>query len=202
MTVETIGNARVDLEGTVGGNNDVSSRVEAVVDWYGAVDFLEMRFFPTPAVGSHDAANSAESQLLGGPIQDNPELAATASPLTPAAGSRLTGSHDQAVPHRVLGHGARLDEVQEIVGAARLGSGPRQTVAAKRLTADHGTGDSPVDVDVGTAGIESESSSTRAETMAKRRRGRRTPTVRTTPAIATSSSASRSTIRRSGAAGS
>ena len=103
VMTQTIGNARVDLEGTVGGNNDVSSRVEAVVDWYGAVDFLEMRFFPTPAVGSHDAANSAESQLLGGPIQDNPELAATASPLTYVSPDDppflvMHGTHDDLYP--------------------------------------------------------------------------------------------------------
>lgn len=78
----TVGNAQVDLEGTVGGNAGVSSRVQAVVDWYGAIDFLQMRFFPTPSAPNHDASNSAESKLIGGPVQDNPEMSATASPLT------------------------------------------------------------------------------------------------------------------------
>jgi acetyl esterase/lipase len=85
VATATIGNARVDLEGNVGGNGGnpgVSSRVQAVVDWYGAIDFLQMRFFPTPTTPNHDSSSSAESRLLGGPIQDNPELAATASPLT------------------------------------------------------------------------------------------------------------------------
>jgi acetyl esterase/lipase len=82
---EVIGNARVDLEGTVGGNAGISSRVQAVVDWYGAVDFLQMRYFPTPDAPDHDGSNSAESKLIGGPIQDNPELSATASPLTYAS---------------------------------------------------------------------------------------------------------------------
>jgi acetyl esterase/lipase len=82
VTTATVGNARVDLEGTVGGNAGVSSRVQAVVDWYGAIDFLQMRFFPTPSAPNHDGSTSAESKLIGGPIQDNPELSATASPLT------------------------------------------------------------------------------------------------------------------------
>jgi acetyl esterase/lipase len=82
VATEILGNAQVDLEGTVGGNAGVSSRVQAVVDWYGAVDFLQMRYFPTPSAPNHDAATSAESKLIGGPVQDNPELAATASPLT------------------------------------------------------------------------------------------------------------------------
>jgi acetyl esterase/lipase len=82
VATEILGNAQVDLEGTVGGNGGVSSRVQAVVDWYGAIDFLQMRYFPTPSAPNHDASNSAESKLIGGPVQDNPELSATASPLT------------------------------------------------------------------------------------------------------------------------
>lgn len=76
----TIGNVTVDLEGTTGGNPGVSSRVQAVVDSYGATDFLQMHFYPT--TGNHDAATSDESRLLGGPIQDHPERAATANPIT------------------------------------------------------------------------------------------------------------------------
>ena len=75
-----LGNATVDLQGTVGGNLDVSSRVQAVVAWYPPVIFLQMRFFP--GTTDHDAFNSPESRLLGGPIQDNPLLVATADPLT------------------------------------------------------------------------------------------------------------------------
>ncbi len=75
-----LGNVTVDLQGTVGGNLDVSSRVQAVVAWYAPVVFLQMRFFP--GTTDHDAANSPESRLLGGLIQDNPLLVATADPLT------------------------------------------------------------------------------------------------------------------------
>lgn len=76
----TIGRASVDLEGSVGDHLDESSRVQAVVDWYGAMDFLQMRFYP--AISNHDAMGSPESRFVGGPIQKNPERAATANPIS------------------------------------------------------------------------------------------------------------------------
>lgn len=76
----TIGAVTLDLEGSTGGNLDQSSRVQAVVDWYGATDVLQMHFYPTTV--NHDGAGSDESRFLGGPIQDRPELAATANPVT------------------------------------------------------------------------------------------------------------------------
>jgi acetyl esterase/lipase len=76
----TIGRASVDLEGSVGDHLDESSRVQAVVDWYGATDFLQMRFYPTTS--NHDAMGSPESKFVGGPIQKNPERSATANPIS------------------------------------------------------------------------------------------------------------------------
>lgn len=76
----TVGSVTVDLEGSAGGSSGVSSRVQAVVDWYGATDFLQMHFYPTSM--NHDSATSDESRLLGGPIQANPERSATANPIT------------------------------------------------------------------------------------------------------------------------
>ena len=76
----TIGRASVDLEGTIGDHLDESSRVQAVVDWYGATDFLQMRFYP--ATSNHDAIGSPESRFVGGPIQKNPEMTATANPIS------------------------------------------------------------------------------------------------------------------------
>lgn len=76
----TVGNATVDLEGTTGGNAGVSSRVQAVVDWYGATDFLQMHFYPTTV--NHDSSTSDEGRLIGGPVQDNPERTATANAIT------------------------------------------------------------------------------------------------------------------------
>ncbi|HEX3129070.1 MAG TPA: alpha/beta hydrolase fold domain-containing protein [Thermoanaerobaculia bacterium] len=75
----TVGSVTLDLEGSTGGNLDQSSRVQAVVDWYGATDVLQMHFYPTTV--NHDSSASDESKFLGGPIQDRPELAATANPI-------------------------------------------------------------------------------------------------------------------------
>lgn len=58
-----------ELEGP-GGNADQSSRVQAVVDWYGPTDFL--------SVGAKDT----RTELLGSDPQGNKEKAARASPMT------------------------------------------------------------------------------------------------------------------------
>lgn len=76
----SIGSVTVDLEGTMGGNLGQSSRVQAVVDWYGQSDLLQMRFYPATTL--HDPQGSPESKLIGGPIQKNPERSATASPVS------------------------------------------------------------------------------------------------------------------------
>ncbi len=78
----TFGQTTVDLEGSTGGNLDRSSRVQAVVDWYGPTDFLQMRFYPSGL--NHDAVSSAESQLLASAtaLPELPELAATANPIS------------------------------------------------------------------------------------------------------------------------
>lgn len=68
-----------DFEGT-GGAAEFSSRVNAVVDWFGPTDFTRM-----DAAGSkmkHDPADSPESRLVGGAIQENKDKCAKASPLT------------------------------------------------------------------------------------------------------------------------
>jgi acetyl esterase/lipase len=68
-----------ELEGELG-NQQQSSRVQAVVDFFGPTDFLKM-----DAAGSsmkHDAPGSPESQLVGGPIQANPDKVARANPIT------------------------------------------------------------------------------------------------------------------------
>lgn len=73
-----------ELEGSELGNADQSSCVQAVVDWFGPTDFLQMdaEFAGTSCPQTHDAADSPESRYLGAPIQDVPELAAQANPIT------------------------------------------------------------------------------------------------------------------------
>ena len=69
-----------DLEGD-SGNLDQSSRVSAVVDFFGPTDFLQMEKAALPGGMNHDAPNSPESLLIGGPIQENREKAARANPI-------------------------------------------------------------------------------------------------------------------------
>jgi acetyl esterase/lipase len=68
---------------TVGEHRDVSSRVQAVCDWYGPTDLLQMDRQAKESGGRafHDAANSPESKLIGGPIQERREQAAKANPI-------------------------------------------------------------------------------------------------------------------------
>lgn len=67
----------------IGENIQVSSRVQAVVDYYGPTDFLEMDEHMLPgAKMKHNATDSPESQLVGGPILENDLLVARASPIT------------------------------------------------------------------------------------------------------------------------
>lgn len=72
------------LEGADLGNADQSSCVQAVVDWFGPTDFLQMdqQFAGTSCPITHDAANSPESQVIGAAIQTVPDKAKAANPIT------------------------------------------------------------------------------------------------------------------------
>jgi alpha-L-fucosidase len=66
----------------VGANLEQSSRVQAVVDYFGPTDFLQMDEHRLANGMVHDAANSPESELIGGPIQENQDKTAKANPIT------------------------------------------------------------------------------------------------------------------------
>lgn len=55
------------------------AQVQAVVDYYGPTDLLQMSKFPSNI--PHDAPNSPESLLIGGPIQENKEKTDKANPI-------------------------------------------------------------------------------------------------------------------------
>jgi len=98
----TIGSTTYDLEGNLGQYLTYSSAVDAVVDWFGPTDFLVMDSCESGMV--HDAPDSPESSLIGGPIQDNPDKCALANPITyvdPNDPSFLIlhGDADPLVPH-------------------------------------------------------------------------------------------------------
>lgn len=76
----TVGSVTYDLEGSLGHHKGIDSSVQAVCDWFGPTDFRTM-----DSCGSgmdHDDANSPESTLIGGAIQENPDKCALANPAT------------------------------------------------------------------------------------------------------------------------
>ncbi len=75
----TIGNQ--ELEGD-GKHLDVSSKVQAVCDWFGPTDLLTMNKQATiKGPIDHDSPKSPESKLIGGPVQENKEKTLKANPL-------------------------------------------------------------------------------------------------------------------------
>ena len=92
-----------EMEGDLG-NPNVSSRVQAVVDWFGPTDLTLMAQQSSPrSMIQHDAPNAPESLLLGGPVQDKHDLARTANPLTYIDRNDppfliMHGDNDQLVP--------------------------------------------------------------------------------------------------------
>jgi len=69
-----------DLEGEVGDNLGVSSRVQAVVDYCGPSDF--MKFAGHPTWVKVDDPKSPVCQLVGGLLADKKDLVAKANPIT------------------------------------------------------------------------------------------------------------------------
>lgn len=67
------------------GNSDISPEVEAVVDWFGPIDFLMMdRQLDQNGFGpsDHNEPSSPESRYIGAPIQTAPEKVRMANPTT------------------------------------------------------------------------------------------------------------------------
>ncbi len=74
-----------ELEDLTMGNSSYSSKVQAVVDWYGPTDLLKMDSMALAqgcASSNHNAANSPESELIGFQITTRPDLVAKVNPIT------------------------------------------------------------------------------------------------------------------------
>ncbi|MBC8125892.1 MAG: alpha/beta hydrolase fold domain-containing protein [Gloeobacteraceae cyanobacterium ES-bin-144] len=69
-----------ELEGTLGKHLDQSSRVTCVADYFGPANLLTMADFPSKI--AHNDADSPESLLIGGALQENKDRARSASPVT------------------------------------------------------------------------------------------------------------------------
>jgi acetyl esterase/lipase len=94
---------RPDLAGA-GGILGVSDAVQAGIIWYGPSNLLSMAAQIHPqSTQDFDAPESAESRLVGGPIQRVPEASAAASPVTYASADSpplllVHGDDDRVVP--------------------------------------------------------------------------------------------------------
>lgn len=86
-----------ELEGTIGAHTDQNAKVKCVVNFFGPAEMLTMG-------GSHDRPDSPEAKLLGGPIQENPDKARSASPVEhvtadDAPSLIVHGTDDPTVPY-------------------------------------------------------------------------------------------------------
>ena len=86
----------------VGEHLDVSSRVQAVCDFFGPTDFTKMSSFPSTM--DHDAPDSPEARLIGGAVQANRDKARRADPITYVTKDDppfliVHGDKDPLVPH-------------------------------------------------------------------------------------------------------
>ncbi|MCU0786401.1 MAG: alpha/beta hydrolase, partial [Verrucomicrobia bacterium] len=85
---------------------DQSSRVQAVVDWFGPTDFTQMSKYSLPnSKFDHDAAEAPEALLIGGPVQENKDKAARANPITYVSKADppfliMHGNRDNLVPYQ------------------------------------------------------------------------------------------------------
>ena len=89
----------------VGADLDQSSRVQAVCDWFGPTDFVQMAAHaPSGARLDHNAPDAPEARLIGGPVQENRDKAARANPITYASKDDapfliVHGDQDPTVPY-------------------------------------------------------------------------------------------------------
>ena len=89
----------------VGENLEVSSQVQVVVDHFGPTDFQQMDEQRIPEGAIHNIPDSPESELIGGPIQENKEKAAKANPITYVTSDAppfliVHGDRDPLVPYQ------------------------------------------------------------------------------------------------------
>lgn len=101
MKTRTVGNTTVDIEGSVGGNLDRSSSVDAVVDWFGPVDMARMENCSEPKDDK-----SPEAVLIGGDPRQMTDMVQIISPVSYVAQAEklppfmvIHGDADDVVPY-------------------------------------------------------------------------------------------------------
>jgi len=123
-----------ELEGSLGSHRDHDSRVTCVLDWFGPTNFLTMN--DQPGSMDHDAPDSPESLLVGGPIKEHPDRVRHASPLTYVSADDppfliAHGTEDRLVPF------AQSIELYEALKKAGVTPAP---LLARMVGAGHGHG--------------------------------------------------------------
>jgi acetyl esterase/lipase len=100
-----LGTAGHERSFEVGEHLEYSSRVQAVLDFFGPTDFLQMDAQRLPEGMVHDSEDSPESQLVGGAIQERRAEVARANPVTYVTSDAppfliVHGDRDPLVPYR------------------------------------------------------------------------------------------------------
>ncbi len=95
----TVGDKTVDIEGGLGDYTTISSNVDAVVDWFGPIDFTRMENCATTKDDK-----SPEAALIKGNPADNLDMLALISPMTFIDSNDphflvIHGEADNVVPH-------------------------------------------------------------------------------------------------------
>ncbi|MEM7601924.1 MAG: alpha/beta hydrolase fold domain-containing protein [Verrucomicrobiota bacterium] len=109
-----------ELEGEVGPHAGVSSEVTCVVNFFGPSELLTMDDHPGRM--THNAPDSPESKLVGGTLQEHPEVAKNASPITWVSDADepsliVHGTEDQLVPYP---QSVSLEKALEEVGVSTV----------------------------------------------------------------------------------
>ncbi len=107
------------LEGKLGSYTDVSSRVQAVVDYYGPSDLAAMSEYPSNM--DHDGPASPEGRLVGGRVSEKKDVARDASTTTYATDDDppfliVHGDADMTVPYN------QSERLQAALEAAQVDS--------------------------------------------------------------------------------
>jgi acetyl esterase/lipase len=109
-----------ELEGNLGPDTAQSSRVTCVINFFGPEDFVAM--VRQPSTINRSKGDYPEAKLLGGTVQDKPEAAKAASPVTYVSQDDppfLTahGTEDPTVPY---GQAEAIHEALRKAGASSI----------------------------------------------------------------------------------
>ncbi len=143
IQLHSVGGVTMPIEGSLGKFTGMNSTVDAVVDWYGPTNFQAM-----DSCGSqmnHAAADSPESTLIGGSIQENDERCALANPITYVNANNppfliIHGDADPLVPpcqsemlHQALQQQGATSDLMIVTGA-KHGPGLHEPKYFKKMT--------------------------------------------------------------------